>query len=71
LLNTNRHNNQIDTGCGKSCSASCPPTTCMSGLALSLDNFSVTRGDGLKLVIVSLRSGYQSLTTDLFHPPRK
>ena len=67
------HNNtgQKGSGCGTSCSVSCPPTTCMTGIIAYPGNFVAGSGYSYLVPITSLQTNYASLVADFFHPPRR
>ena len=70
LQTNNESTGQTDGKC-KSCSASCPPTTCMTGIIAYPGNFVAGSGYSYPVLIASLQTNYASLAADFFHPPRR
>ena len=70
-LETNNESTGQTNGECKSCSASCPPTTCMTGIIAYPGNFVAGSGYSYPVLIASLQTNYASLAADFFHPPRR
>jgi len=66
-----QNSGQTNTGCEKSCSFSCPPSTCMTGIISHFGNFGIDAGYSYLMPGTSLQTNYASLVANLFRPPRQ